>query len=215
MTTSPQKYHSSRCEIDSIGRPAWEDQRKALYEERKRKELRISLDTKPTLSIEKPATQEEKTTIIKEKKPKELDLGNTTMQTKKSLTKSEQREDAKTSNITTRFSAATTTPTESTSSEKSWKRVKSDSLTEVLPALSETLNQEQSESMSLINSSVKQLKTVLDSVVVKNKTGEDKNFSSKDIADICKLSTSITGLMKVKVDAVKAAADVIRATTGN
>ena len=212
MTSSPQKYHSSRCECERTGKPSWDDPKRASLEEKKRRESQKVCAIKMTPSTEKKLIKEEEPITLNEKKPNESAPVPITVLTKRRLIKEEPSGEEETKIEPTSSKESIIMRTEKVYSEKSLTPVKSDSPTEDSHGLSETLKTEQSESMNLINSSVRQLKTVLDSVAEKHKGNEARQLTSMDIDDICKLSGAITGLMKVKVDAVRAAADVIRAT---
>lgn len=211
LATSTQRYHSANCESDNTGKPIWEDPRRASHAGKKPKESLIKFGTRPMPSTEKKSINEENLITPKEETPSVSEPVITTLLIK-SLPIIEEINGVEITPVEPKNPKGDTMMiTENDCLDRSLMHVNEDSPIEVLPELSESLKREQSESMNLINSSVRQLKHVLDSVAIKTAKAEN-DFKSSDINDICKLSGAITGLMKVKVDAVRAAAEVIKAT---
>jgi hypothetical protein len=78
-----------------------------------------------------------------------------------------------------------------------------------LSTYSETLRTEELSSLSLIGESAKQLQLVMRQVV--NKAEKQSNdLSSDDVRNITQVANSITGLMKVKVEALKLARSIMK-----
>lgn len=99
----------------------------------------------------------------------------------------------------------------SISEESSTKGAFIESHGEGSPHFLESLEREELSSLSLLSSSMKQLHGAMESIVRKHEGSEVRNLSDTDVENICKLGNTVAGLMKVKVSAIKAAGQILRA----
>lgn len=110
----------------------------------------------------------------------------------------------------TRGGEPTIEPTESGSLNSSLRPVGSVSRIEDSQQLSETLKQEELDSMKLLSSSAKQLHSAMTSVSSRLNKSEATRMSDWDIKMMCDLGNTITKIMKVKVEAIKVAKTIIK-----
>lgn len=83
-----------------------------------------------------------------------------------------------------------------------------------LSQYSETIKREELSSMSLIDLSARDLHSVMRSIVKKHDDNPARVPSVDDVQSICMLASNIKGLMQVKIDAIKAAKEVLKDVGG-
>lgn len=210
LKTSGQEYHSAICEHDNGGRKlVWGVVPQEL---RKGASAKKNTTEKNTTKIRNsdPGNSRSEEKVTKEtKRGNMLEVENTTKSTKKQKMPEDPSGEGQTGIGQMSTVVPTTAKKETMSSTPSKRQGIVVSLTEQSERLYSVLEREQSTSMGLINSSVTQLKTLLDGIVEKHKDSEARSLTSLDVDDACKVAATIGGLMKVKIDAARVAIDML------